>query len=82
MKNVNFQIYGNVSTWPAKIVAAAGSIIAGLSPSEIQELNGLNGVDVMYNIGRHRKLSTEQVGNGLLCSPDTLFYNLLQMMSE
>ncbi|BFZ02903.1 hypothetical protein BsWGS_05942 [Bradybaena similaris] len=57
-------IYGNVSTWPAKTVAAAGSVIAGLSPSEIQELNGLNGVDVMYNIGRHRKLSTDQLKAG------------------
>ncbi|CAG5131388.1 unnamed protein product, partial [Candidula unifasciata] len=58
------QIYSDVSTWSAKTVAAAGSIIAGLSPTEIQLLNGLNGVDVMYNIGKHRKLSTDQLKAG------------------
>ncbi|GFO41819.1 hypothetical protein PoB_006832400 [Plakobranchus ocellatus] len=56
-------VYGGVETWTNELVRRAGSVVAGLSPAEIQQLH-LDRVDAMHSIGKHGKLSMEQLKAG------------------
>ncbi|GFS12339.1 otoancorin, partial [Elysia marginata] len=56
-------VYGNVDTWSNELCRRAGSLVAGLSPAEIQQLQ-LTGVDAMHSIGKHGRLTVEQLKAG------------------
>ncbi|RUS70861.1 hypothetical protein EGW08_021375, partial [Elysia chlorotica] len=56
-------VYGGVDTWSNELTRRAGSLVAGLSPAEIQQLQ-LTGVDAMHSIGKHGRLTMEQLKAG------------------
>ncbi|KAH9508460.1 hypothetical protein Btru_055274 [Bulinus truncatus] len=53
----------DVKTWTNEQIRRLGSLVSGLTPAEILELQ-LTGVDALNSVGRHRLLSVEQLRSG------------------
>ncbi|KAK0046212.1 protein starmaker-like isoform X1, partial [Biomphalaria pfeifferi] len=59
------QVLNETKQWTNGQIKRLGSLVSGLVPTEIQDLQ-LTGVDAMNSIGKHGRLSTEQLRAGFL----------------